>query len=69
MHCNPNPVEIRKSIVKKVNALLERDTHIGVGIIQKMEQYDGQFDGEEKAFFCWLQSFYFSLQKEYAEEE
>ena len=46
---------------KNLRKLLTRDTHIGVGIINKMD--DENFDGEERAFFCWLMAYYFGARE------
>ena len=53
-------------IDKQLQRLLLRDSHIGIGMLEKMDT--GNFDGEEKAFFCWLQSYYFGTREDVCKE-
>ena len=42
---------------KQIIQLRNRDSHIAVGIIEKMDT-SGLFDNEERAYFCFIESHY-----------
>lgn len=46
---------------KQILELRTRDSHIAVGIIEKMN--DDMFDNEERAYFCFIEAFYLMRRK------
>ena len=47
-----------QEIKNNIEELKTRDSHIAVGIIDKMG--DGNFDNEERSYFCFLEAYYLS---------
>ena len=46
---------------EKIMELRNRDSHIAVGIIEKMK--DDMFDNEERAYFCFIEAHYLMSRK------